>query len=221
MLEHCCGDLLPFSHISISEVGHCCWAIWPGSQSAFQFIPKVFDGVEVRALCRSVKLIHTDLDKPFLNGPRFEQWALWCWNRKGPSPNCCYKIWSTESSRMSLYAVVLIFPFIGTKGPSPNHEKQPQTIIPPPPTSVLGIRQTQISLLDCQMVKRDSSLQRKRFHCSRVQWWRALHHSSRRLALHMLILGLCAAARPWKPLNYQICSFWKWFIKSRRKHDSR
>jgi hypothetical protein len=34
---------------------------------------------------------------------------------------------------MSLYAVALRFPFIGTKGPSPNHEKQPQTIIPPPP----------------------------------------------------------------------------------------
>ena len=42
-----------------------------GSQSAFQFIPKVFDGVEVRALCKPVKLFHTDLDKPFLHGPRF------------------------------------------------------------------------------------------------------------------------------------------------------
>ena len=42
-----------------------------GSQSAFQFIPKVFDGVEVRALCRPVKFFHTDLNKPFLYGPRF------------------------------------------------------------------------------------------------------------------------------------------------------
>ncbi|KAK6313824.1 hypothetical protein J4Q44_G00152830 [Coregonus suidteri] len=41
-----------------------------------------------------------------------------------------------------------------------------------------GIRQTQIRPSDCQMVKRDSSLQRTRFHCSRVQWRRALHHSS-------------------------------------------
>ena len=41
------------------------------SQSAFQFIPKVFDGVEVRALCKPVKFFHTDLDKPFLYGPRF------------------------------------------------------------------------------------------------------------------------------------------------------
>ena len=32
---------------------------------------------------------------------------------------------------LSLYAVALRCPF--TEGPSPNHEKQPQTIIPPPP----------------------------------------------------------------------------------------
>ena len=43
-------------------------AISPGSELAFQFIPKVFDGVEVRALCRPVKLFHTDLNKPFLYG---------------------------------------------------------------------------------------------------------------------------------------------------------
>ena len=45
--------------------------ISPGSQLEFQFIPKVFDGVEVRALCRLVKFFHTDLDKPFLYGPHF------------------------------------------------------------------------------------------------------------------------------------------------------
>ena len=44
--------------------------IRPGPQSAFQFIPKMFDGVEVRALCRPVKFFHTDLDKFFLYGPR-------------------------------------------------------------------------------------------------------------------------------------------------------
>jgi hypothetical protein len=51
----------------------------------------------------------------------------------GPSPNCCYKVGSTESSRMSVYAVELKCPFTETKGPSPNHDKQPQTIIPNPP----------------------------------------------------------------------------------------
>ena len=52
------------------------------------------------------------------------------------------------------------------------------------------------------MVKRDASLQRTRFPCSRVHSWRALNHSSRRLALRMVILGLCAAARPWKPISW-------------------
>ena len=47
-----------------------------GSQSAFQFIPNVFDGVEVRALCRPVKFFHTDLNKPFLYGPRFVHWGI-------------------------------------------------------------------------------------------------------------------------------------------------
>ena len=71
MLEHCCRDLLPFSHKSISEVRHLFWAIRPGSQSEFQLISKVFDEVEVRALYRPVKVFHTDLDKPFLYATRF------------------------------------------------------------------------------------------------------------------------------------------------------
>jgi hypothetical protein len=52
-------ELLPFSHRSISEIGHL----------AFQFIPKVFDWVEVRTLCRLIKFFHIDLNKPFLYGP--------------------------------------------------------------------------------------------------------------------------------------------------------
>ena len=69
-LPHCCGDF--HSATSISEVGYWCWAIRSGSQSTFLFIPKVFNGVDVRALCRPVKFFHTDLDKPFLYGPHFE-----------------------------------------------------------------------------------------------------------------------------------------------------
>ena len=53
------------------------------------------------------------------------------------------------------------------------------------------------------MVKRDLSLQWTRFHCSRVQWWRALHHSSRCLALRMVLLGLCTAARPSTPISWR------------------
>jgi hypothetical protein len=93
--------------------------IRPGSLSVFQFIPKVLDGVEVRDLCRPVKFFHTNLDKPFLYEPRFVHRGIVMLNRKGPSPNCCHKVGSTELSRMSLYAVVLRFPFTGTKGPEP------------------------------------------------------------------------------------------------------
>ena len=54
----------------------------------------------------------------------------------------------------------------------------------------------------CKMVKHDSSLQRTHFHFSRVQWRQALHHSSRCLALCMVILGLCAAGQPGKPISW-------------------
>ena len=56
MLEHYCGD---FGQLGLV------------TQSVFQFIPKVFDGVEVKAMCSPVKFFHTDLDKLFLYGPRF------------------------------------------------------------------------------------------------------------------------------------------------------
>ena len=42
-----------------------------GSQSMFQFIPKVFDVVEDRPLCRPVNFFHTDLNIPFLYVPCF------------------------------------------------------------------------------------------------------------------------------------------------------
>lgn len=46
---------------SDTNVGH--------SQSLFQFIPTVSDGVEIRALCRSIKFFHTKLIQHFLFGP--------------------------------------------------------------------------------------------------------------------------------------------------------
>ena len=52
------------------------------------------------------------------------------------------------------------------------------------------------------MEKRESSLQRTRLNCSRVQWWRVLHHCIQRFALHLLMHGLDAAARPWKPIPW-------------------
>uniref|UniRef100_A0A673YTC4 mitogen-activated protein kinase kinase n=1 Tax=Salmo trutta TaxID=8032 RepID=A0A673YTC4_SALTR len=60
---------------------------------------------------------------------------------------------------MSLYVVVLRFPFTGPKGPSPNHEKQPHTIIPSPANFTVGNMHSG-SPSDCQMVKHDSSLEK-------------------------------------------------------------
>jgi hypothetical protein len=37
-----------------------------------------------------------------------------------------------------LYEVALRFTFTTTKGPNPNHEKQPKIIIPPPPNFAVG-----------------------------------------------------------------------------------
>ena len=95
-------------------------AIRPGSQSAFQFIPKVFDGVEARARCRPVKLSHVKSTNHFCMDLALCTGAVSCWKRKGPFPNCCHKVGSTELSRMSLYAAALRSPFRG-KGPCPNH----------------------------------------------------------------------------------------------------
>ncbi len=77
------------SHLDTScEVQHWCWVIRPGSQSMFQFIPKVLDGVKVRALCRPVMFFQTKLGKPFLHGATR---TSSCWNRKGTNTNCWYK----------------------------------------------------------------------------------------------------------------------------------
>ncbi|MCJ8738048.1 hypothetical protein PDJAM_G00031240 [Pangasius djambal] len=52
-----------------------CWSVaggWrSGVQSVFQFIPKVFSGVEVRALCRTLEFFHSNLHTPCLHGARF------------------------------------------------------------------------------------------------------------------------------------------------------
>ena len=120
-------------------------------------------------------LIHVFMDLALCTG------AQSCWNRKGPSPNCSHKVGSMELSNISWYAEAFRVPFTGTKGPSPAPEKQPHTIIPPPPNFTLGTmqsdkyrspgnHQTQTCPSDCQMEKRDLSLQRTCLHCSRVQW---------------------------------------------------
>ena len=116
--------------------------------------------------------------------------VLWCTvmlEEEGASSKLFPQSWSMELSKMSWCAEAFRVPLTGTKGPSPAPEKHPHTIIPPPPNFTLGTMQshkygspgnlqTQTGPSDCQMEKRDWSLQRTRLQCSRVQWRRALHH---------------------------------------------
>ena len=112
-----------------------------------------------------------------------------------------------------LYAEAFRVPFTGNKGPSPVPEKHPHTTIPPPPNFTLGTMQsgkyrnpgncqTQTRPSDWQMEKYDSSIQRTHLHCSRVQRRQASNHCIRCFALHLLMYGLDAAARPWKPIPW-------------------
>ncbi len=48
-----CFPILPVEHFEVS-----------GVESPFQLIPKLFDGVEVRAVCGPVKFFHTKLNQP-------------------------------------------------------------------------------------------------------------------------------------------------------------
>jgi hypothetical protein len=130
------------SATSITEVGHWCWAIRPGSQSVFQFIPKVFDGFEVKVLCRPVKFFHTDPNKRFLYVPLlFARGNYHTETAKG-LPKLLPQSWK---HRMSLYAVALRFPLTGTKGPSLNNEKQSQNFIPPPTNITVGTMHLQLT----------------------------------------------------------------------------
>ena len=86
-------------------------------------------------------LIHVFMDLALCTG------AQSCWNRKGPSPNCSHKVGSMELSNISWYAEAFRVSFTGTKGPSPSPEKQPHTIIPPPPNFTLGTMKSDKNLL--------------------------------------------------------------------------
>ncbi|MEQ2289421.1 hypothetical protein AMECASPLE_032821 [Ameca splendens] len=72
-------------------------------------------------------LIHVLMDLALCTG------AQSCLKMKGFSLNCSHKVGSMELSKISWYAEAFRVPFTGTKGPSPAPEKQPHSIIPPPP----------------------------------------------------------------------------------------
>ena len=75
-------------------------------------------------LCADQSSSSTPIDKPFLHGHCFMHGDIVMLKQERAFPNCCHKVKSTESSRMSLYAAAIWFPFTGTKARSPNYEKQ-------------------------------------------------------------------------------------------------
>jgi hypothetical protein len=87
-------------------------------------------------MCRPVKFFHTDpiLTNHFYMDPHFVHGGIVMLKQERANPYNDI----LESSRMSFYAVELRFHFTGTKGPSPNHDKQPHTIIPPPKIVTVG-----------------------------------------------------------------------------------
>ena len=64
-----------------------------GLQSALQFIQKVFDGIEVRALRRPVTFFHTDLNKLFLYGPRFVHGGIVMLKQERDFPKLLLQSW--------------------------------------------------------------------------------------------------------------------------------
>uniref|UniRef100_UPI0035901350 leukocyte tyrosine kinase receptor n=1 Tax=Myxine glutinosa TaxID=7769 RepID=UPI0035901350 len=101
----CSGQCRLELRLSVCPVYACVYACVPGSQSAFQFIPKVFDGVEVRALCRLVKFFHTDLNKPFLHGPALCTWAFVMLKQERAFPKLFPQTPDHDSSSTKLYSL--------------------------------------------------------------------------------------------------------------------
>lgn len=101
------------------------------------------------------------------------------------------KLSRIQLSKMSLHVVALTLPFAGTKRPKQTLKTRPLSIL-----QLVG------SLLlpdtEVQFVTPENTF-------TRVKWPHALLHSSPHLALHV---GLCAAARAWKPYFMPHSSFW-------------
>jgi hypothetical protein len=93
--------------------------------------------------------------------------VLSCWNSKGPSPNCCHKVGSTELSRMSLYAIVLKSS-LELRGLARTMKNSPRPFF---------LHQT----LQLALCIRSGSLllasAKPRFVCRTARWWSVIHHS--------------------------------------------
>jgi hypothetical protein len=149
MLEHCCRDCfhsatraLVMSGIDVERLGLT--RSWR-SNSLQRYSMWMRSG-----LCAGQSSSSTPISNYFCMDLALCMGALSCWKRKGPSLNCCHKVGSTESSRMLFYAVVLRCPHPPNCTVGTIHSGSKRSP---------GIHQTQIHPSDCQMVKRDSSLQ--------------------------------------------------------------
>lgn len=60
-----------FCYNSFHFSGKAFWMRRPGMQLMLQFIPKVFSGVEVTVLCRTIKFFHINHGKPCIHAPCF------------------------------------------------------------------------------------------------------------------------------------------------------
>lgn len=126
MLEHGCGDLLPFSHKNICEVRHGCWTMYPGSQLPLKIISAVLDGAEVIALSRAVRLFLTKVGNTFISGHVFYTGSLSGWGGK----MVLFKL--IQQKHRILYKNFIYFsnfPLLKLRGPNP--ERQAQNTIPP------------------------------------------------------------------------------------------
>jgi hypothetical protein len=138
---------------------------------------------------------------------------LSCWNRKGPSPNCCHTVGSTESSRLSSYVVALRFLFAGTKGPGPNHEKTAPDhfssytkLYSCIGAGIVFLASTKPRFVqsDCQMMNHITLHQsREAFPLLQSPIVASFTPLQPTLALRMVILCLCAAAQPsWQAISW-------------------
>ena len=209
MLQHCCGDFHSATRALVrsgTDVAHLGLPRSGCSNSSQRWLMALRSGLCARQSSSSTPILtkHFCMDLALCTG------ALSCWNRKGPSPNCCHNVGSTEWSRMSLNAVVLRFTFTGTKEPepwktAPDHYSSSTKLYswhyalgqvafswhPPNPDSSVGLPD-----LKAWFITPENDFP------MRVQCPGALHQYSWHLALCVVILCLCVAARQWKPISW-------------------
>jgi hypothetical protein len=157
MLEHLQGTCF-HSARSISKVEYCCWTIRPGLQSVFQFILMVLDGVEVQA---SQVL-------PYRSPQTISVWTSLCaqGNCHAKTGHGLFQTVATKlevQNRQECCSVKISLARTMKNSPrplSPFHQTLHLALCIGAGSILLASTKNQSSPSDCQMVKRDSSLQK-------------------------------------------------------------